>query len=214
MANHVTSYIEFIEINDEAKAKLVELSKRLRPMNYGQSWFADLFVEGELNYEDVEQYAWTTEHIGPKWCHIDDYDFEGETPFMSTQSAWSPPIDGLTKLLEVLEELDPKLVTSIRYEDEMPNFIGWNIFVGSEIEDGCEDDDEDIRNYMFNKYPNLKEQWDFDNEDWMCDEDGDYTPEAEEAEEEYRDLLYQEISEMNDEGVEGALESIMANREE
>ena len=213
MANHVTSYIEFLEINDSAKAKLQELGKRLRPRDYGQAWFADLFVEGDTSYEDVEQYSWTTEHIGPKWCHIEEYDFEAETPYMHTQSAWSPPEGGLVKLLEVLEELDPNMITSIRYEDEMPNFIGWSVYRGSEMEDGCEDDDEEIREGIFYQNPHLKEHWDEENGEWATDEDGDMTEEAYEAEDEYRDIMYEYISNANDEGVEQAVKWIKDSME-
>lgn len=215
MANNVHSYIEFIEINDAAKAKLQELFGRCREMDYGRRWFADMFVEGDLSYEDVEQYSWTTEHIGPKWCYIEDSDVDGDTPYLVTDSAWAQPEAGLVKLLEVLEPLDNKMITSIRYEDEMPNFIGWSVYVGSEMEDGCEDDSEEIQEAMFDKYPHLKEHWDEDSDDWMTDEEtGDYTEGAEEAMEEYRDMLYEFISESNDEGVDAVLQYLKENEEE
>lgn len=216
MANNVHSYIEFVEINDAAKAKLVEMFNRCEEMDYGRRWFADMFVEGDTTYEDVKQYSWTTEHVGPKWCYIEDSDIslETETPHLMTDSAWSPPESGLVKLLETLAELDPNMITSIRYEDEMPNFIGWSVYSGSELEDGCEDDDEEIREGMFAKYPHLKEHWDESNDEWKCDEDGDMLDESYEAEEEYREFLYEYISEMNDNGVSEAIKFIKENREE
>lgn len=214
MANHVNSYIEFVEINDAAKAKLQELFGRCREQDYGRRWFADMFVEGDLSYEDVEQYSWTTEHIGPKWCYIEDYDVEGDAPYFVTESAWSQPETGLEKLLEILEPLDNNMITSIRYEDEMPNFIGWSVYEGSEMVDGREDDSEEIQEYMFDKHPQLKEHWDEDSEDWATDEEtGDYTEGAEEAMEEYRELLYEFISETNDEGVDDTVKMILEGRE-
>ena len=209
MANNVHSYIEFVKINDAAKAKLQELFGRCREMDYGRRWFADMFVEGDLTYDDVEQYSWTTEHIGPKWCYIEDSDVEGETPYFVTDSAWAQPETGLVKLLEVLEPLDNNLVTTISYEDEMPNFIGWSVYTGSEMYDGREDDSEEIQEFMFDKNPNLKEHWDEDNDDWMTDEEtGDYTEDAERASEEYQELLYEFISDMNSEGIADTLKQL------
>lgn len=215
MANNVSSYIEFVEINDAAKAKLQEMFGRCREQDYGRRWFADMFVEGDLSYEDVEQYSWTTEHIGPKWCYIEDYDVEGETPYFMTDSAWAQPEQGLVKLLEELEKLDSKLVTTISYEDEMPNFIGWSVYEGSEMFDGREDDYDEIQEFMFDKHPNLKEHWDEDSEDWATDEEtGDYTEGAEEAMDEFRDLLYEFISETNNEGIADALRMLQESNEE
>jgi AAA+ ATPase superfamily predicted ATPase len=134
---------------------------------------------------------------------------------MMTESAWSPPESGLVKLLETLAELDPNMVTSIRYEDEMPNFVGWYVYEGAELSDGCEDDSEEIMERIFNNYPDLREQWDDEAEDWKTDEDtGDYTEEAEQAMDEYRDVLYESISEWNDEGVGECLDYILQRKEE
>lgn len=213
MANHVSSYMQFEEINEPAKAKLKELSGRLREMDYGRKWFGDLFVDGEeLKYEDVEQYSWTTEFIGPKWCYIEDCDFEGETPFMMCESAWSAPEEGLCKLIEELIELDPNIVATITYEDEMPNFVGWSVYEGTDLYDGCEWDDGEIREEIFFLHSHLQEHWDESNDEWQCDEDGDMTEEAYAAEDEYRDIMYEVINDMQSNGVTTTLEELRESR--
>ena len=212
MANHVSSYIEFHEINDAAKAKLIEMVGRCREMDYGRRWFADIFVEGDLTYEDVEQYSWTTENIGPKWCYIEEFDEDSLT--IMTESAWSAPEEGMGMLVEKLNEFDDKIVWSIKYEDEMPNFIGAYVYENDDCIDGAEDDDEDIRFMMFAWLPHLKEQWDEELEEWKTDEEGNLTEESEAAEDEYRDMLYEWISNRQDELVTDGLESLKENGEE
>jgi len=201
MANHVNSYIEFIEINDAAKAKLKELVGRIRK-DEGHEWFSDLFVEGDVTYEETNQYAWTTANIGPKWCYIEDMDVDCEMPFFSTVSAWSTPYEGVQKLLVILSELDPNMITTMTYEDEFPNFIGWNVFVGEECEDGCEYDDDEIREGIFDENPHLRDHWDYDEECFTEDEDG------ESADDEYRNIQWDWTSDTQHKDVQACLQSI------
>ena len=92
MANHVSYSVRFEEMNEAAKAKWKELSDRLVKENY-EYWMGDLWVykDGPVNSEDVREYSWTTEHVGPKWCYIEDHSFESDDVFLQTESAWSPP---------------------------------------------------------------------------------------------------------------------------
>jgi hypothetical protein len=69
MANHVSWNIHFQEINDAAKKKWLELCGRMEKENY-EYWMGDMWLDGNLTPEDVRQYSWTTENIGPKWCYI------------------------------------------------------------------------------------------------------------------------------------------------
>jgi hypothetical protein len=215
MANHVSYQVWFREINDAAKARWKEMTDNLqndRQDGY-EYWFGDLFVdnkEGSPTLDEVREYSWTTEVIGPKWCYIQDYDEDS----FSGYSAWSPPETGLVKILEELEKLDPKMVTSITYDDEMPNFVGWSVYVGSEMEDGCEDDYEDIQFTIFNNHPHLKEHWDEDNEEWATDEDGDCTEETSAAQDEFQEYLYDTINIMQEDGIQSVLTYLHENSEE
>ena len=206
MANHVHSYISFYSINEAATEKLRELVGRVRQDN-GYRWFGDLFVDGEnLTYEQSEKYEWTTDFIGPKWCYIEDLDIEDEAPYyMVTESAWIPPEQGLGNLLDILKELDPNMVTSITYEDEMPNFVGWSVYKGSDMEDGCELDENEIPEMVFNSYPHLRDHWDKEEAEWKTDEEGNLTEESESAMDEYNDMMYEMINTWQDEGVDSYL---------
>jgi len=206
MANHVSYHVWFREINDAAKARWVEMTEHLK--NEEQSgyeyWFADLFVdgkEGSPTLDEVRQYSWTTDQIGPKWCYINDYDDDS----FSGYSAWSAPEMGLVKILEELEKFDPNIITSITYDDEMPNFVGWSVYKGSELEDGCEDEYEEIQEAVFNEHPHLKEHWDEDNDEWATDEDGNTTDAAYEAQDEFQEHLYDVINTMQEEGIDNTL---------
>ena len=117
-------------------------------------------------------------------------------------------------MLEILEKDDPNIITSITYDDEMPNFVGWSVYKGSEMEDGCEWDEHEIREEIFHAHPNLREHWDESNDEWQCDEDGEMTEEAYAAEDEYRDVMYEHINEMQDSGIDSTVKYLIERDEE
>lgn len=212
MANHVSFNVWFREINDEAKARWKEMTENLKSDNY-EYWMGDLWVdgkEGSPTEEQVRQYDWTTDVIGTKWAYINDFD---EDSFQG-YSAWSAPEEGVSKILEELAKLDPNMITSMTYDDEMPNFVGWSVWLGDQLEDGCEDDDEEIREAVFAQNPEIAEHWDHDNDEWKCDEDGDMLDESYEAEDQFRDVMYEVINDMQEEGIDEAIKAIKEYQEE
>ena len=76
------------------------------------------------------------------------------------------------------------MITTITYEDEMSNFAGVYVYEGDECIDGYEDEHDEIMDRIFETHQNLKEKWDEENEDWK-DED---------AQEEFQEILWEEIS--------------------
>ena len=167
MANYVNFTVNFDQINEAATAKLKELYARIRNEESSHAWFSDMFVEGDLTYEDTGKYEWTTANIGPKWCYLEEFD---ET-FMNGTSAWCYPEEGITKLLEILEETDPDIITSVTYEDENPNFVGCSIFEGSVQIDGLEYDYEEIIEVVIGASEILNEDsWNSDDGEWVDDE--------------------------------------------
>jgi len=204
MANHVHYAVNFHQINDAAKAKLQEMFSRVREdTNY--RWFSDIFVEGDLTYEETEKYAWTTEHIGPKWCYFEDYEVDTDEPYFNGEAAWSAPEEGLVKLLEILEEYDPNIITSMTYEDEMPNFIGVYVYEGSECYDGFEDEWEELRDRVIAESENLTEEsWNEDEEEWV----------DEEAEDTFRDEMWEVIGDSQWELISESIEQIKADQAE
>lgn len=181
MANHVNYGVRFEQMNDAAKAKWKELTSRLVEEQY-EYWMGDLWVYegGPVNSEDVREYSWTTEHVGPKWCYIQDFDEESFHGY----SAWSEPTPALEWILSQLAPLDPQMITTITYEDEMPNFAGVYVYEGDECIDGYEDEHDEIMDRIFETHQNLKEKWDEEVEDWK-DED---------AQDEFQEILWEEIS--------------------
>ena len=181
MANHVNYGVRFEQMNDAAKAKWKELTSRLVEEQY-EYWMGDLWVYegGPVNSEDVREYSWTTEHVGPKWCYIQDFDEESFHGY----SAWSEPTPALEWILSQLAPLDPQMITTITYEDEMPNFAGVYVYEGDECIDGYEDEHDEIMDRIFETHPDLKEKWDEEIEDWK-DED---------AQDEFQEILWEEIS--------------------
>ena len=181
MANHVNYGVRFEQMNDAAKAKWKELTSRLVEQEY-EYWMGDLWVYegGPVSADDVREYSWTTEHVGPKWCYIQDFDEESFHGY----SAWSEPTPALEWILSQLAPLDPQMITTITYEDEMPNFAGVYVYEGDECIDGYEDEHDEIMDRIFETHPDLKEKWDEEIEDWK-DED---------AQDEFQEILWEEIS--------------------
>jgi len=220
MANYVYSNICITPSNEAGVAKLKEIFHRAKdhPELTSARYFGYLFVdgkEGSPTEEEVVEYSWATEHIGPKWIHIElDVDEMDDEIQFRTESAWVQPEKGLIKILGEIEQVDPKVRATITYDDEMPNFVGWSVYVGSEMEDGCEWDEEEIRDEIFHAYPHLKEYWDEDADEWATDENGDMTPESDDANDEYRDVMYEVMANMQDDGIDQCLKWLDEQKEE
>jgi hypothetical protein len=200
MANHVHFSVMFHQINDEAKNKLNELYERIR--QNGEAWFGDMFVDGkELTYEESEKYSWTNENIGPKWCYFEDWDEDGFNGY----SAWSPPNVGVQNLLQILEDYDPNIITSICYEDEGPNFIGADVFWGADLCDGVEYQWEEIIPMVIAGSDTLThDDWDEDEDDWKTDE----------SREIFYEELYDVVNDRQWEFVEEEVENVRENIKE
>lgn len=201
MANHVTYSVRFEQMNSAAKAKWKELTSRLVEEQY-EYWFGDLWVheDGAVSSDDVRQYDWTCENVGPKWCYIQDFDEDG----FSGYSAWSAPETGLQWIIDQLIVHDPNLITSFYYDDEMPNFYGAYVWQGNECYDGFEDDHDDLMYRVFEEYPDLKEKWNEDTEEWT----------DEEAEDEFREVMYEVLNEAQANIVNESVEMIKEENSE
>jgi len=169
MANHVHFSVNFHQINDAAKAKMKEMFGRIRE-DAPHQWFSDIFVEGDTTYEMTEKYEWTTEHIGPKWSYFEDFDVEGE-PYFNGEAAWGPPTQGVVKLLGILKEYDPKIIATMTYEDEGPNFVGADVFYSDYVYESIEYDYDEIIDMVIEDSETLTEEsYNKDEEEWVDDE--------------------------------------------
>lgn len=192
MANHVHSVIKIKPSNNEGIAKLKEIVSRL-PDNNSTPNFGELFTiekDDSPSIENIEDYIWSEQNVGPKWCYIDEFEYYNGELKMVCVSAWIPPEIGLTNLLKEVSEVDPKVVTTIMYDDEMPNFWGAYVYQGSEMIDGREDGEEDIAHFFNQDYPEIAKYWNSAEQDWYVDENGNITSDAYKAKEEYEEEIW------------------------
>ena len=169
MANNVNTCIDMENLNADAVNLIKELYSRVRETE-DYKWFSDLFVDGlNVTYEQAEKYEWTVENIGPKWCYIEDFDVDENGCMIRTVSAWGAPIEGVERLLTAIAAIFPDVVTEVTYEDEMPNFIGANFYVGLDLDDSSEWDYDEILEEV-KRHHDLEE-----------DEEGNLTEESEDT---------------------------------
>lgn len=139
-----------------AQAKWEKMMKRAEPNQYNESWFGDILRNEDLNQEIVRNYDWMIENVGAKWAHIDDMD----EVMMTGYSAWGHPEQGIINILRILSQYDPEMVTEVRYEDEMPNFFGVQVYRGFELVEASEYDSDEIQDMMFETVEGLRDEWD------------------------------------------------------
>jgi len=184
MANHVTSFVEFGNISEEAKKFLTDID-----MEMESDQVLKVFLDEEIG--DTRQ-AWV-EALGAKWVYFDYIDEDN----LSLVSAWSPPEEFFTKIYEKLQSLNsPDLEMFVSYEDEMPNFVGfWGRIKDYEYEEYVEQDyyeriigaepyipdEDDDENYEYNDHWDEKLN-EFKSSEYECFKSGyeEYLAEQEE----------------------------------
>ena len=170
MANHVNFNIRFAEVNNEAKEVWKKLTGRLVKENY-EYWMGDMWVyeDAGVSKDDVRQYSWTIENLGPKWCYITDFDEDGCQGY----SAWSAPEQGLNWILAQMAKVDPKMITEFTYEDEGPNFFGAYVYEGEEVVDGAEWDWDELITLVIKDNSELEGKYNEEDQEFIDDESQD-----------------------------------------
>ena len=134
MANHVNTNIEIINLKKETVEKLKE---RFSDIKIGDS-------VGEF-FPDVEYtHQFFSENVGAKWCNLEDIDYSDDYFWITLQSAWSYPAEFVQKLNDFILQYQENFKVFTRYEDEMPNFAGGEVWEDGEMIDSREDDDDEI----------------------------------------------------------------------
>jgi len=166
MANHVSYYIEFYKMNSKAKARMKYLLDNAEKQTDGDIAFGNL-IALDVKQEDKDNYSWYLNNVGPKWCHIEDFDID----HLQGYSAWSAPIQGLETLLEDLAQYDPEMITTIQYEDEYALFVGQYTYQGSEIADGIEYEWDEIVEEIIAATDELEEgDYNYETSEWINEE--------------------------------------------
>ena len=158
MANHVHNYVTF-NGNKTAQAVWNLLFDRDLMENVSQ-YHPD--APAEYDWE------WQADNIGPKWATMED---TSEDHF-SAISAWGPVDEFAAWLSGELSKADPDSYVIMEAEDEMPNWFGVWVFQGGDVVDYTEFDWDDLMNHMFKLYPETKEAWDEENQEWDYDHEG------------------------------------------
>jgi|SRR5210317_492705 len=189
MANHVNSYLRFHEVNESGLEVLKKLFERFE--KHRKDYECHLGFAFVDNQDDIDS-TLMNEKVGAKWAYVQDWDEHG----MSMYSAWRQPEEFAQYVVESVAEADPDSIAVLTYEDEMPNFIGVNVYVGGDMYDADEIDDEHIRDNLLRRYEELNEQWDDVEEEWH--DDGDL----------YFEYLYEYIDQWQNEIVDDTLQQI------
>jgi len=116
----------------------------------------------------------------------------------TAMSAWGP-IENFVEWLSVeLAKADPDSYVIMEAEDEMPNWFGVWVFRNGEVLDGIEWEWDELMDHMFKLYPETKEAWDEENQEWDYDHEGYET---------FDTYMYEELHDMQ----QNALEDIIRN---
>lgn len=204
MANFVNTNVYFAEISDAGKEVFRNILARVRePIDFNDSrLFADIFVDGQDGsplYEDTETTDFTCANVGPKWCHLEDFDEES----LRTVSAWAWPQTGVEWLFAKIGEVDPNFIGIASFEDESPMFIGAAVYNVHGMYDYYEEEYLELMAIMQERFEELKQFW---NEEDECFE--------EEANDLLYENLYEVINELQQNFIGDCLEEIRENRQD
>ena len=140
--------------------------------------------------EDRDTRGWWVDNIGAKWCHFIDVGDDS----MHFESAWGYPDALFLRIHQEACKIDPNVVMTIRYDDEMPNFFGSAVYANGEMYDEEYWDDE--------SYNNLELKFYWDEEEEGAEEPEDFEP------------TYDRMYEIQDDDISGMLESLAEVRED
>ena len=147
MANHVSSYIQFDNLSQQSQKLLEEIFDTTRDDRDSGDCVYDLFREvygvdkegREFCDETHGHIGWWYDELGSKWLVVED----ATNDSLAITTAWSPPYGFYTTLYKMVAEHSPEAIMWVRYDDEMPNFIGcW----------GMAPDDYDYEEYVEDKH--------------------------------------------------------------
>lgn len=153
MANHVSSVLNFKTISEAGTARLKEIIDLMnsRDNDSYESHLGYAFVE-DLDTIDRN---WMCENVGAKWAYMNDHDDDS----IYMYSAWSPVVEFVEWVVSEVTKVDEEAVAVYTYEDEMPNFIGVQVYNKDGLYDAEELDSEEILENLFEIVDELKEEY-------------------------------------------------------
>jgi hypothetical protein len=202
MANFVNTNVYFAEISEAGQAELQRILARVREPKeeYGQRLFGDVFVDGKAGsptHEETETTEFMIDAVTPKWCHFEDI----EDNSFRTISAWTWPERGVEWIFEQIGDIDPNYIAVVSYEDESPLFIGAAVYTANGLYDDYVEEYEDLVAIMKERFEELNEHWDEDEEEF-----------TEEGHEIFYLNLYEVVGELQADFIAECIAEIRENR--
>jgi hypothetical protein len=183
MANHVDNYIKVTQISEEGQkvwndivAKLERISKD--PEGRGEVHLGLMFWD-DFDAEGFDR-GGMCDKVGAKWAYATDWNAEEGDNFISCYSAWSPVTEFVQWIGAEIAKVDPDVMLSMEYRDEMPNFVGIAHFMADDENERYELEWDEILELCRDESTELQEWWDEDENDFK-----------EEHEEEARDIVWE-----------------------
>ena len=162
MANNVNNNLGVIQISEEGQKVWDGIMSRIDDLENGH--LTGLFYEADSDGRWIlpEGVFYAGDAVGAKWAYRTDCD----DTFINIESAWSPVIPLAEWIAKEIGKVDPDVKLTMTYEDEMPNFIGVTNFTDDGIDTDNDIDADDLQEYLFDKHPDIRELWDYDECDW------------------------------------------------
>lgn len=154
MANHVSSHLQFVNISEEGRKIVEDIGNVLRTRNGDNEHSPSLGFAFTENIDDLTR-TFMCDYVGAKWAYLDDW----ENDYMSFESAWSPVEEFVEYVVGEVAKVDESVIAKYTYEDEMPNFIGVQIYTKDGLHDAEEMDSGEILENLFDSNPDLKEEY-------------------------------------------------------
>lgn len=140
MANHVSTYVQFLNLDEKGVKFLEERFAFFSDGNRNEGAhhvFSDFETDSDGDVSRSVYY----DRVGAKWCYVEDFMSDDNSASAMFVSAWCYPRELVEWLAENLYEVCPESKVFAGYEDEMPNFYGCEVYVEGVCVDGMESED-------------------------------------------------------------------------
>lgn len=157
MANHVNTRIYITEGNEDAHKVMASINQSHQDIKdeYNGQVPAYAMWEDTKALADAENWGELIEHIGSKWCFVEDWDDEDSITFTS---AWGMPDSLIERIALQIMEADPDAIIGYMADDEMPNWVACGVYADGEMYDEETIDSEEYADH------DIKLWWDEDEE--------------------------------------------------
>ena len=137
MSEQISTIVRFEQINISAKSRWLELKKRMEENSEDASSSSKgipmgniLFDSSEAAKPDVFDYKWSDDNLGASWAFVSHFDEDG----LNIESKNESPLKGIRWVISELTKYDPKILTTIEFENFWEGNLGSISLIAQE---GC-----------------------------------------------------------------------------